>query len=183
MRRSRGSCRMGCGSGSSRCCRCGGGAIAITNFLPRSGLVQPFLCNAGNLAWPRDSIVAPPHELVFVPGEPNHDDVEKRDQQQPNRMGEAESVQLIQDEQREDENGGGIVRQFPSHQPGNQHQLHDAVAQEIKRREQPRADGKILRELNERTRHRVVRLLRRAPSKTGSEGSHLRFIPGFPTGG
>src|SRR5256884_2405212 len=31
---------MGCGSGSSRCCRCGGGAIAITNFLPRSGLVQ-----------------------------------------------------------------------------------------------------------------------------------------------
>src|SRR5258705_4551308 len=36
---------MGCGSGSSRCCRCGGGAIAITNFLPRCGLVQHMFCD------------------------------------------------------------------------------------------------------------------------------------------
>src|SRR6266481_6286827 len=41
---------MGCGSGSSRCCRCGGGAIAITNFLPRSGLVQYDFCDSAALS-------------------------------------------------------------------------------------------------------------------------------------
>ena len=39
---------MGCGSGSNRCCRCGGGAIAITNFLPRSGLVQSLFRDAAS---------------------------------------------------------------------------------------------------------------------------------------
>ena len=93
-----------------------------------------------------------------MPGEPDHDYIEKRNQQKPNGMGKTEPVQLINDKNGENENGGGVIGKFPAHQPGNQKYFNNAVAEEVKRREKLRADGKIMRELNQVARHQVVRI-------------------------
>ena len=58
--------------------------------------------------------------FVLMPGEANHDEVHCRYQEPPHRMGKAEPVELIDDEQTEDDNRNGIVPKFFTQQAHDQ---------------------------------------------------------------
>ena len=97
---------------------------------------------------------------VLVPGQPDHDEIDRRDQQQRHRMRQRIPVYLIDDEQREKDERHRIIPETLAHQPDDDPQFDRAVAQQIERDEMLRADRQVLRPVGEMGGDEIVRVLR-----------------------
>src|SRR5579863_5859949 len=99
------------------------------------------------------------HEPVFVPNENHHKDVEDGKDDQPGSMRVGETIKLVEDEQPEYDQRGGIGPEFASEQPDDQEDFYRAMAQQIEGIESLRADREILRPHEQVRCNEIVRVL------------------------
>src|SRR5262249_2806282 len=97
--------------------------------------------------------------FVLMPGQADHDDIDRRDQQPPHRISKAVVDQLIDDEENEDSNCERIVPELFAQQPDDQPQLKRAVTEQVDRYEELRAEREILRPLDQIIGTKVWRIV------------------------
>jgi hypothetical protein len=98
------------------------------------------------MSWPLPRRQMTSHEVVFVPDQYHHQDIEHGECDQPDAMRVGEPIKLVDDKKPEHDKGCRIGPELPLQKTDHQRQFHEAVAQQIERIEVLRFDGKILRE-------------------------------------
>src|SRR5258708_3980450 len=97
-----------------------------------------------------------PQIPVLTPCEPDHDDVQQREEHEPNGVCEAVPVELVDDEEHEDHDGRRVIPELPAQQSDNQNGFGETVGQQVKRNEELRTDREVLGSLNEDVRDEIV---------------------------
>lgn len=69
--------------------------------------------------------------MIFMPGQADDHDVDHSQHQQPHRLGQCVSIELIQDEHAEGDDGGRIHPQLHPEQTDDERQLDGAVNQQV----------------------------------------------------
>ena len=98
---------------------------------------------------------------IFVPREPDHDDIEEREQDEPDGVRELVAVELVNDEEREYDESDRVIPEALPQEAGDEPELHDAVAEQIGGGEVLQAHGKPLRRMEEVGGNEVVRVFRK----------------------
>src|SRR6185312_11049515 len=97
-------------------------------------------------------------DSVFSPGNPDHESIEEGQQEQAPREAQDELVALVRDEGDEERDHPGVGPEpVPEHGP-HQHDLHEAVQEEVHRAEQRRRDVEMACEIQHGIGNEVVRV-------------------------
>lgn len=98
---------------------------------------------------------------IFVPREPDHDDIEEREQDEPDGVRELVAVELVNDEEREYDESDWVIPEALPQEADDEPELHDAVAEQIGGGEVLHAHGKPLHRMEEVGGNEVVRVFRK----------------------
>ncbi len=102
----------------------------------------------------------PPEVCVLVPCEPDHDDIEERKKEQPDRVCELVAVELVRDEEGKDDEGDRVIPEALAQEPDDEPELHDPVPEEVRGGEVLHAHGEALGRVEEVRGDKIMRVFR-----------------------